>query len=87
MDTEISNELLQLYMDQGYCEEAFEILSTLIEMQPSSLLYNMAGLLRLEDGFTEEAISFYQKAQAVDSLTEDEKFFRDWKVGGAYTIG
>ena len=70
-DEEVWRELLQLYMDEGYRKEAFELVKTRINEVPSLHLYSLAGTMRLEDGFEEEAIAFFE--QALESEPDGEQ--------------
>ena len=82
-DTELKNELLQLYLDKEYREEALDLVTALIEEAPSSSFYLIAATMRFEDGFEDEAIALFEKALALES-TPNRISEIELKLGGAH---
>ncbi|MEX0599231.1 MAG: tetratricopeptide repeat protein, partial [Rhodothermales bacterium] len=74
-DYEIASELFDIYLDLEYREEAAELGDRLVEMQESARTYRRLGELHLQDGDTERAISYYERALdmpgASDSVRRD----------------
>ena len=69
-DNDMKAELLQLYMDEGYRDMAYEMAETVMATQPTSRLYRMVGKMRLDDGDTDEAIRLYNESLEMDGGPE-----------------
>lgn len=70
-DYEMASELFDIYLDLEYRQEAAELGDRLLEMQESATTYRRLGELHLQDGNTEEAIDYYERALAMPGATDD----------------
>lgn len=82
-DIEIISELFGIYLAQNYRDEAHQLGQRLLEMQPTSRIYQLLGELHLEDGEAQEALDLYE--QALD-MPDAEGNRRDiyYNMGVAY---
>ena len=69
-DDELKAELLQLYMDEGYRDLAYEMAESVMNASPTPRLYRTVGKMRLDDGDTDEAIRLYEESLAMDGGVE-----------------
>ena len=61
-DPELKAELLQLYMDEGIRDMAYELADQVMQSSPNGRLYRTVAKMRLDDGDTEEAIRLYEES-------------------------
>jgi tetratricopeptide (TPR) repeat protein len=61
-DGELKAELLQLYIDEGIRDMAYELADQVMNDNPTGRLYRTVAKMRLDDGDTEEAIRLYEES-------------------------
>ncbi|MDE2995642.1 MAG: tetratricopeptide repeat protein [Bacteroidota bacterium] len=61
-DMELKAELLQLYMDEGIRDMAYELADQVMQDNPNGRLYRTVAKMRLDDGDTDEAIRLYEES-------------------------
>lgn len=61
-DLDLKAELLQLYMDEGIRDMAYELADQVMNSNPTGRLYRTVAKMRLDDGDTEEAIRLYEES-------------------------
>jgi len=61
-DADLKAELLQLYMDEGLRDRAYELAESVLESSPTARLYRTVAKMRLDDGDTEVAIQLYNES-------------------------
>ena len=61
-DMELKAELLQLYMDEGIRDMAYELAEKVMQESPNGRLYRTVAKMRLDDGDTDEAIRLYEES-------------------------
>lgn len=69
-DVEIASELFDIYLELQYREEAAELGERLLELAESAVTYRRLGELHLQDGNTEQAIEFYERALEMPIATD-----------------
>jgi tetratricopeptide (TPR) repeat protein len=65
-DAELKEELLELYMQEGMRDLAYELSEAVMQSSPSARLYRVVGKMRLEDGDSEDAIRLYEASLAME---------------------
>jgi len=61
-DGELKAELLQLYIDEGIRDMAYQLADEVMMDAPSGRLYRTVAKMRLDDGDTDEAIRLYEES-------------------------
>ena len=59
---EMKAELLQLYMQEGMRDRAYEMAESVMKVSPTSRLFRTVGKMRLDDGDTAESIRLYTES-------------------------
>ena len=65
-DVELKTELLDLYMQEGMRDMAYELSESVMSTSPTARLYRMVGKMRLDDGDTQEAIRLYEESLSME---------------------
>jgi tetratricopeptide (TPR) repeat protein len=65
-DGELKTELLQLYMDEGIRDMAYQLADEVMNDAPSARLYRTVAKMRLDDGDTDEAIRLYEESLSME---------------------
>ncbi len=65
-DGELKAELLQLYMDEGIRDMAYQLADEVMTDAPSARLYRTVAKMRLDDGDTDEAIRLYEESLSME---------------------
>ena len=66
-DGELKAELLQLYMDEGIRDMAYQLADEVMNDAPTARLYRTVAKMRLDDGDTDEAIRLYEESLSMES--------------------
>ncbi|MDA0378549.1 MAG: hypothetical protein O2899_03565, partial [Bacteroidetes bacterium] len=61
-DAELKAELLQLYMDEGIRDMAYQLADQVMQNSPTGRLYRTVAKMRLDDGDTDEPIRLYEES-------------------------
>lgn len=61
-DRDLKAELLQLYIDEGIRDMAYELADEVMNASPTGRLYRTVAKMRLDDGDTDEAIRLYEES-------------------------
>lgn len=69
-DGELKAELLQLYIDEGIRDMAYELADEVMSDNPTGRLYRTVAKMRLDDGDTEEAIRLYEESLDMEGNQE-----------------
>jgi len=69
-DAELKAELLQLYMDEGIRDLAYELADQVMSESPNGRLYRTVAKMRLDDGDADEAISLYEQSLEMEGGAE-----------------
>ncbi len=69
-DADLKAELLQLYMDEGIRDMAYELADEVMTSSPTGRLYRTVAKMRLDDGDTEEAIRLYEESLEMEGGQE-----------------
>lgn len=69
-DGELKAELLQLYMDEGIRDMAYQLADEVMNNDPNGRLYRTVAKMRLDDGDTEEAIRLYEESLDMEGGAE-----------------
>lgn len=69
-DGELKAELLQLYMDEGIRDMAYQLADEVMNDDPNGRLYRTVAKMRLDDGDTEEAIRLYEESLDMEGGAE-----------------
>lgn len=69
-DEELKAELLQLYMDEGYRDEAYQLAEEVMASSPTARLYRTVAKMRLDDGDTVEGIRLYMESLEMEGGAE-----------------
>lgn len=69
-DGELKAELLQLYIDEGIRDMAYEMADQVMSESPTGRLYRTVAKMRLDDGDTEEAIRLYEESLDMEGGVE-----------------
>jgi tetratricopeptide (TPR) repeat protein len=69
-DGDLIAELAEIYMDEGYRDELYELAPRLMASDPSSRTFRLIAKMRLEDGQADEAIDLYQQSLEMEGGTE-----------------
>lgn len=65
-DADIIAELVELYMEEGYRDEVYDLAPRLMESDPSARTFRLIAKMRLEDGQADEAIDLYEQSLEMD---------------------
>ncbi len=65
-DGELKAELLELYMDEGIRDLAYELADEIMNSSPTARLFRTVGKMRLDDGDTDDAIRLYEESLTMD---------------------
>ncbi len=65
-DAELKEELLDLYMDEGIRDKAYEMAEQVMNESPTPRLYRTVAKMRLDDGDTAEAIRLYEASLTME---------------------
>lgn len=69
-DADLQAELLQLYMDEGIRDLAYELADRVMADSPTPRLFRTVAKMRLDDGDTADAISLYEQSLELDGGPE-----------------
>ena len=69
-DSELKAELLQIYMDEGIRDMAYQLADQVMDDDPNGRLYRTVAKMRLDDGDTEEAIRLYKESLDMEGGVE-----------------
>ena len=69
-DSELKAELLQIYMDEGIRDMAYQLADQVMDDDPNGRLYRTVAKMRLDDGDTEEAIRLYEESLDMEGGVE-----------------
>ena len=72
-DADLIAELVELYMEEGYRDEVYDLAPRLMESDPSARTFRLIAKMRLEDGQADEAISLYEESLTMDGGPEAAK--------------
>lgn len=69
-DVDLKAELLQLYMEEGIRDMAYDLADQVMNDNPNGRLYRTVAKMRLDDGDTEEAIRLYEESLEMEGGPE-----------------